>query len=76
MIIIKRSEKGADTPGTWRPLLKKDETYSASIRCPECKCIATLLAHEIAEDGTVSPSVQCPWTCNFHEMVKLEGWPP
>ena len=33
--------------------------------------------HEIAADGTVSPSLVCPEDgCDFHEFVKLEGWMP
>lgn len=31
--------------------------------------------HEILEDGTVNPSVECPEPgCGFHEIVKLEQW--
>jgi hypothetical protein len=32
--------------------------------------------HTVADDGTVSPSLVCPFApCTFHEFVKLEGWP-
>lgn len=42
--------------------------------CPK-KHFATLDGHEIADDGIVTPSVQCPEPgCDFHEMVVLEGW--
>lgn len=31
--------------------------------------------HQIAPDGTVSPSVVCPHDgCDFHEFVRLENW--
>jgi hypothetical protein len=34
------------------------------------------LGHNIAVDGTVSPSVVCQHEgCNFHEFIKLDGWP-
>jgi len=41
--------------------------------------------HAIADDGTVTPSVECPAgdphrcpsdACGFHQNVKLEGWEP
>lgn len=32
--------------------------------------------HEVAENGTVTPSLQCPEDgCDWHETVRLEGWP-
>ncbi len=37
--------------------------------------VASLSDHEIAADGSVTPSVVCPETgCDFHEYVKLNGW--
>ena len=33
-----------------------------------------LRTHSIASDGTVSPSVVCPYGCGFHKFIKLEGW--
>lgn len=38
-----------------------------------------LLEHEIAEDGTVTPSVVCEphvsdGPCTFHDFIRLEGW--
>jgi hypothetical protein len=32
------------------------------------------IRHEIAADGTVSPSVGCGWGCGFHVHARLEGW--
>lgn len=45
-----------------------------------CKCgrrppLST--SHDIADDGTVTPSVWChpdDGGCSFHEMIKLEGY--
>ncbi len=37
----------------------------------------TLHAHNIAEDGIVTPSCVCPIAgCGFHDWFKLEGWIP
>lgn len=45
-----------------------------TIRCPNGHF--ALLDHEIADDGTVSPSVVCPWDgCGFHEFIRLLDWP-
>jgi hypothetical protein len=41
------------------------------VRCPNGHI--GVLDHEIADDGTVTPSVQCP-RCSWHESVKLDGW--
>lgn len=47
---------------------------TAHVKCAEGH-IASLSGHEIAEDGTVSPSVVCPWEgCDYHEIVQLIGW--
>jgi hypothetical protein len=56
--------KGGQTPGGRTALFK----------CPNGH-IGSLSGHEIAEDGTVSPSVVCPHEgCDFHEFIKLGGW--
>lgn len=47
---------------------------TAMLRCPNCgrQCF---LNHEIAEDGTVNPSVICPFAgCGFHDWITLVGW--
>jgi hypothetical protein len=44
------------------------------ISCPLCGFVARL-DHEVAADGLVSPSVQCPLTgCDFHDTVKLKDY--
>ena len=74
---------GRNTPGTWRPL-KTPQGPSACVCCAKCGCSATLTKHQIAADGTVTPSLGCPWprkgegadapSCDWHVFVKLEGW--
>ena len=54
------------------------------MNCPKCGNAAALDGHTIAEDGTVSPSVVCPFKvktkenleepCGFHDHVRLSGW--
>jgi len=37
--------------------------------------VSSLTDHTIADDGSVSPSLVCPYkNCNFHEFVRLDGW--
>lgn len=39
--------------------------------------IGSLTDHDIADDGTVSPSVWCGEEgCSFHESVRLLDWTP
>lgn len=53
----------------WRKFRK-----GAIIRCPQCEREAPL-DHTIHADGTVEPSVECPFEgCSFHEHVVLENW--
>lgn len=66
-------------PGTWKGL-KQDATHkgirAATFTCPNGHT-CTLLDHNIAADGVVSPSVVCPYEhCDFHEYIQLEGWSP
>ncbi len=62
------------TPGTWKGL-KTPEGRKASFTCPKCGQLGSLSDHDIAPDGTVTPSVVCPHEgCTFHENIKLEGW--
>lgn len=62
-------------PGTWKGL-KTPEARSASFSCPTCGKLGTLSDHQIAADGTVTPSVVCSYDCGFHEWIMLEGWTP
>lgn len=42
--------------------------------CPDCGLNAQL-DHDVADDGTVTPSLDCP-ECEFHAFVKLKDWEP
>jgi hypothetical protein len=54
---------------------KGPEHLTALILCPVCKQWGSLSRHDIAEDGTVKPSVVCSHPgCTFHEYIKLDGW--
>ena len=60
-------------PGTWTKVIL-DDKVTAKIACPNCGYKA-FLDHDIAEDGTVNPSVVCPFNgCSFHQWIILEGW--
>lgn len=58
-------------PGTWKAL-QIPNSKKATFTCPNCQQLGTLVDHDIADDGTVTPSVVCD--CGFHEWIKLEGW--
>ena len=64
-------------PGCWKGGGKPGGKRTALVACPKCGQIATLSDHEIDADGTVKPSLVCPFDpCRFHDHVKLEGWKP
>jgi hypothetical protein len=46
------------------------------IRCPECGKLATLGDnHEVASDGSISPSLVCPFPpCTFHVSARFADW--
>jgi DNA-directed RNA polymerase subunit RPC12/RpoP len=47
---------------------------TAAMTCPTCGHMFSLLNHSIAADGSVTPSVVCPWSCGFHVFVRLNEW--
>jgi|CXWL01.1.fsa_nt_gi hypothetical protein len=53
---------------------------SLFIECPSGHRAAFDLSpngHQVAADGTISPSAVCPETgCTFHEFVRLADWTP
>lgn len=75
MISIRKAESRKDrgTKGTWYKW-----HLMIWLTCPDCGTSGNMSDHEVADDGTVTPSVVCPMekTCGFHETVKLEGWVP
>lgn len=45
--------------------------------CPGCGRGASLYDHAIRPDGSVVPSVVCPFDgCQYHEFVTLQDWEP
>lgn len=44
------------------------------VRCPDCDGTASL-EHDVAADGTIDPSLDCP-SCEFHDHAWLESWSP
>jgi hypothetical protein len=61
------------TNNTWSLWQLSSGRYSVVTRCPNGH-IGTL-DHDIAADGTVTPSVVCQRDgCNYHEFIKLDGW--
>ncbi|MCP6719720.1 MAG: hypothetical protein KJI72_00120 [Patescibacteria group bacterium] len=66
-----------DEKGTYRQVFLIDQGNRPSVNlcCPSCGGTAGLHDHEIADDGTVNPSVQCPYEgCKFHEYIRLKDW--
>ena len=60
--------------GTWRGTFP--DAKSVRVSCPGCGS-AGYLNHDVAADGTVTPSLVCPHSvCGFHEYVRLVGWTP
>lgn len=71
-VTLRRAANGAwGVPGTWLV-----SSAVAVVACPRCGGSMQLRAHLIAADGSVSPSVVCPYGCGWHEVIVLEGWRP
>lgn len=63
--------------GEWMLTWLGEDTWQVRLRCPGCGTTASLEDHEIADDGTVTPSLVCQNEgCGFHENVQLSGWEP
>jgi len=58
--------------GTWQAKKTALKTW-VNISCPTCGASGGL-THDVAADGTVFPSVACPFDCPFHEYIRLVGW--
>ena len=51
-----------------------DDGWKVIVKCGNGH-VASLALHEIALDGTVTPSLDCPEDgCNWHHHVVLESW--
>ncbi len=56
---------------------RSDGRLTATVKCPDCGRWTSIANHDIAADGTVSPSIVCPHGgCKFHAYVQLGGWRP
>lgn len=69
-------------PLTWRLLKYADGHLGATVSCADGHS-CTLTNHDIASNGVVTPSLQCPIgpksgdeeeECGWHENVKLLDW--
>jgi len=69
--------------GQWWPRSDGSATYY----CAKCGNPMSLGGHTVSEDGTLNPSVVCPWVirkenaiptaicgCGFHNHIRLVGW--
>ena len=78
MIAIKKNpvmNAFIDVPLTWRRVLL-DGKATAGMTCSNGH-YGLIDEHEIAADGTVTPSVVCRHEgCAFHELIRLEEWTP
>ena len=60
-------------PGQYR-IVMRDGKKIIKISCPKCGNIGDLADHIIHEDGTIIPSLVCPYKeCDFHQMGKIES---
>lgn len=60
---------------TWKGIKLNSGGRSATICCPGCGKLGSLLDFAIGDDGVVTPSITCPdEKCGFHENVVLNGW--
>ena len=63
--------------GTWKGVRLSSGKRGASFTCPNCRQTASLIDHEISDNGDVNPSVVCPDNiCGFHRYIKLLDWNP
>ncbi len=68
---------GVMRKGEWRdvPACLGVPNATALVCCPGCAKILSLGKHTIDPDGTVTPSLVCPFkSCDFHDYVKLADW--
>lgn len=72
---LTRADGAAPDSGEYVPMWVLDNPEGAVVCCPECGERTTLDA-EIAAGGEVNPAFTCPAEdCDWHEYLRLEGWP-
>lgn len=57
--------------GWWRT-----QDGEVMLACPKCGQAGSLADHQVAPDGSVSPSVECPQANCFHGYVVLQEYQP
>lgn len=73
MIQIKHDQE-LTGPNTWAVYRYQSGRVQVVTRCANGH-IGSLDDHQIASDGTVSPSVVCQSAgCDYHEFIRLDGW--
>ena len=65
---------GVMRKGEWHGAKLSGGKRTALVCCPGCGKLVSLTDHTIDPDGTVTPSLVCPFKCDFHEFVKLADW--
>lgn len=73
-VLLRRDAAAQRVEATWAPIPLHPEGRTASILCPTCGKEFDLFEYEIGEDGSVLLPVLCPFSCGFHEILKLDGW--
>ena len=74
---IPKSQSTVPGKGEWA-MVTLDGKTEPLLSCPGCGTKSFMSNHEIANDGSVTPSVGCPIDLEcYHEVgVVLEGWAP
>lgn len=73
LLIQSTRRDGVMRKGEWRGA--SDFRGGALVSCPSCGKISSLADHTIDPDGSVYPSLVCPFAiCDFQEFVKLADW--
>ena len=76
-VILIRAMNGGLAPGQWSKTSCKQNIFKARISCPNCGLTGPLLNHDVASNGSVAPSVECPnLECGFHDHIVLDQWEP
>ncbi len=73
--ILRYAGPGDPPPGHWKPCHPSTmHRFKAEMTCPNGHGM-TLKGHAVGSDGTLYPSVVCPYPdCNFHEFSYLADW--
>lgn len=58
---------------TWWQWLDTNERVPV-MRCTAGHMFLVRQNHTIAADGTVTPSMVCPYGCAYHECIRLDDW--